>query len=53
MSPAKVQDPLRRSADPHVHRLKPLHPPALTLLAMQHGVPVASALVKKTLPIGI
>ena len=31
------------STQPHVHRLKPLHPAALALLAMQHGVPVASA----------
>jgi len=53
MSPAHVQDPLRRSAEPHVHRLEPLHPAALTLLAMQHGVPVASAPVEKTLPLGI
>jgi len=31
------------SAQPHVHRLKPLHPAALAFLAMQHGVPVAAA----------
>ena len=31
------------SAQPHVHRLEPLHPPVLTLLAMQHGVPMAPA----------
>jgi hypothetical protein len=43
MSPAQVHNPLRRSAQPHIHRLKPLHPAVLTLLAMQHGVPMASA----------
>ena len=31
---------------PHDHRLKPLHPAALALLAMQHGVPVAPAPVR-------
>ena len=32
-----------QSAEPHIDRLEPLHPAALTLLAMQDGVPVASA----------
>ena len=32
-----------RLAEPHIHRLEPLHPPALTLLAMQHGGPVSAS----------
>jgi hypothetical protein len=43
MSPAQVQNPLRRSAQPHINRLEPLHPAALAFLAMEDGVPVASA----------
>jgi hypothetical protein len=31
------------SAQPHIDRLEPLHPPPLALFAMQDGVPVASA----------
>ena len=31
------------AAEPYVHRLELLHPPALTILAMQHGVPMAAA----------
>lgn len=31
------------SAQPYVHRLKPLHPAVLALLAMQHGVPMPSS----------
>ena len=34
---------VHQSAEPHIDRLEPLHPAALTLLAMQDGVPVASA----------
>jgi hypothetical protein len=29
------------SAQPHIHRLEPLHPADLAFLAMQNGVPVA------------
>lgn len=31
------------SAQPHIDRLEPLHPPSLALFAMEEGVPVAPA----------
>ena len=42
-SPAQEQDPLRRSAQPHIHGLKPRHPAALVFLAVLDGVPMPSS----------
>jgi hypothetical protein len=41
-----MQVRLLLEAEPHVHRLEPLHPAALTLLTMQNGVPMAAAPVR-------